>query len=84
MCFHPSEKDRGPAGFHGKRGWHSHSTATMTCRWRKLCPPISASSTLTGQEVNIVDPGVLYQDCNSLKILFQHSRIRFWRMGEYT
>ena len=52
----------------GHVGWHSHSTATYYIQLAKVMSANSASSTLTGQEVNIVDPGVLYKDCNSLKI----------------
>ena len=51
----------------GHIGWHSHSTATYYMQLAKVMSAYSTSSTLTGQEVNTVDPGVLYKDCNSLK-----------------
>ena len=51
----------------GHVGWRHRSTATYYMQLSKVMSTNSPSTTLSGREVNIADPGVLYQNCNSLK-----------------
>lgn len=48
-------------------GWRRHSTASYYMQLSKVMSANSPSMTLTGKEVNIVDPGDLYQNCNTLR-----------------
>lgn len=59
----------------GHIGWRHHSTASYYMQLSKVVSANSPSVTLTGQETSRVDPGVLYQSCNILKILFQLFRV---------
>ena len=51
----------------GHVSWRRRSTASYYMQLPKVMSANSPSLALTGQEVNIVDPGDLYQNCNTLR-----------------
>ena len=51
----------------GHIGWHNRSTAAYYMQLSKVMSASSPSSVLTGQTVNIEDPGIFYDQCNNLK-----------------
>ena len=51
----------------GHVGWHNRSTAAYYMQLSKVMSACSPSSVLTGQTVNIEDPGIFYDQCNNLR-----------------
>ena len=51
----------------GHVGWHNRSTAAYYMQLSKVMSAGSPSSVLTGQTVNIEDPGIFYDQCNNLR-----------------
>jgi len=51
----------------GHVSWHNRSTAACYMQLSKVMSAGSPSSVLTGQTVNIEDPGIFYDQCNNLR-----------------
>ena len=51
----------------GHVGWHNRSTTAYYMQLSKVMSAGSPSSVLTGQTVNIEDPGIFYDQCNNLR-----------------
>ena len=51
----------------GHVSWHNRSTAAYYMQLSQVMPAGSPSSVLTGQTVNIEDPGIFYDQCNNLR-----------------
>ena len=51
----------------GHVGWHNRSATVYYMQLSKVMSAGSPSSVLTGQTVNIEDPGIFYDQCNNLR-----------------